>query len=131
MPRRPSEARARSALFVLWCLGWVGVATLSLLPIATPIPMADGDKLLHALTYGGMTAAAVAFCRSPGRLALIALFAVALGGLVEIAQGLVAWRHASVLDAVANAVGAALGYLIGLLALAVLRRLPKDAPSPG
>lgn len=120
--------------FLLWCLGWVGVATLSLLPLAVP-GYHGSDKVLHALGYAGMAAGAVTFCRDPVRLALLALLATAVGGAVEIAQGYVG-RDASVLDAVANGVGAAIGYAVALVTLlllrTVLRRSPlQDSPSPG
>ena len=119
--------------FLLWCLGWVGVAVLSLLPLAVP-GYHGSDKVLHALGYAGMAAGAVTFCRDPVRLALLALFATAVGGAVEIAQGYVG-RDASVLDAVANGVGAAIGYAVALVTLlllrVVLRRPLQDSPSPG
>ncbi len=132
MLQRLPEARARRVFFLLWCLGWVGVAVLSLLPLAVH-GYHGSDKVLHALGYAGMAAGAVTFCRDPGRLALLALLGAALGGLVEIAQAYVG-RDAEWLDALANFAGATAGYLVALTALFVLRllrRLLQDSPSPG
>ncbi len=110
------------------------MATLSLLPLAVH-GYHGTDKVLHALGYAGMAAGAVTFCRDPVRLALLALLAAAVGGVVEIAQGYVG-RDASLLDAAANGVGAAIGYAVALATLLllriVLRRPPlQDSPSPG
>ena len=125
-----SEAHLRPIFFLLWCLGWAVVATLSLVPLAAH-GLPGGDKVAHASAYAVMAAGAVTFCRGPGRLALLALFAAAVGAVVEVAQGYVG-RQVDDLDALANGVGAALGYLIALAALVVLRRPPlQDSPSAG
>lgn len=118
--RHLDDPRVRALLLALWCLGWVAVAVLSLVPISIPGPRGS-DKALHFATYALMTAAAVTFCRSPWRLLLIALAATLIGGVIEIAQGLVPYRSMSMADAVANALGALLGYA---LALAAALRLP-------
>ena len=131
MQRDIPAPRLRVIWFVLWCLGWVGVAALSLMPPAG-IPDIGGDKLAHMLAYAWMAAAAVTFCRCPARLALLAVVTMLVGGAMELAQGLVPNRHLDGADAVANGVGATLGYLIALAALFVLRRPPlQGSPSPG
>ena len=115
---------------MLWCLGWAAVAALSLVPPAA-IPNVGNDKLAHMLVYAWMAAAAVSFCRCPARLAVLALVTMLAGGALELAQGMVAHRHLDVADAVANGIGATLGYLVALAALLVVRRpWLQGSPSP-
>lgn len=115
------DRRLRRALFLLWCLAWLAVVVLSLRPI--PDPLRDvSDKLLHVLGYAAMAAAAAGFCHEPRRLLGWAALAVAIGGALELAQAFVPWRSADPLDAAANAAGAALGWLLGSLWLALLIR---------
>ena len=130
MRRDVRVSRPHPIWFVLWCLGWIGVAALSLMPEAV-IPDVGGDKVAHMLAYGTMAAAAVTFCRCPARLALLALVTLFLGGTMEIAQTYVPGRQLDGADVVANGVGAVLGYLVALMVLLVLRRPLQDSPSPG
>ena len=75
MQRGNPASRLRLICFMLWCLGWVAVAALSLMPPAM-IPDVGGDKLAHMLAYAWMAAATVTFCRCPDRLALMPLTTV-------------------------------------------------------
>jgi VanZ family protein len=72
------------------------------------------DKLLHFLAYFGLSGIATT---ALGRQAVAVIFAlIALGGALEIAQ-MFTGRDAEWLDEAANAAGAVLGALGGLLFL--------------
>ena len=47
--RRLFEAHGRLICLLLWCLGWVAVATLSLTPLSVPAAPAGADKGAHLL----------------------------------------------------------------------------------
>lgn len=69
------------------------------------------DKLLHVVDYAALAFAlgyAVRRRDAPGLLGVFVV-AVAVGGGVELLQGLLSTRATSLADAVANAVGAAVG----------------------
>ena len=94
-------------------VGGIIYLTLTFHPPAGPdIPYAD--KWEHFLAYGLMMAWFGQFLR-PGqqRWRWAAAF-VALGGLLEILQGLGGVRHAEWADFAANGTGVALGYLAAL-----------------
>lgn len=96
------------------CLVWL-VASAVLVASLVPLGGAGGgvsgaDKLLHAVGYG-LLCAAVLRWRRPGVLGgvLAAVVAVAASGAgVELLQGTVPTRSPSLLDALANTLGAAL-----------------------
>jgi len=80
------------------------------------------DKLLHALTFGGlafllMRSARFAWPRATRQKQLLlgALGSSALGALLEVCQAFVPYRSADPLDWLADTVGA--GLLVGLLCL--------------
>lgn len=82
---------------------------------SVPTPAAN-DKVLHAFAFLVMTLLAwravrfVAPALPPGRAGLVAAgLAVALGGLLEIAQAFTGYRAAEWLDLVADAAGALVG----------------------
>ncbi len=94
----------------------------SLTPAGTGGGIPHLDKLLHALVYGVLAAAT---CLAWPKLskAVILLGCLALGGVLEFAQGAMPLgRTASVWDGLANTVGAALA--IALIA-AVARKFAK------
>ncbi|MDQ1315067.1 MAG: hypothetical protein QG662_1176 [Pseudomonadota bacterium] len=115
-----------------WAGGWLGVVVtlgLSLLPPALDSGSGHSDKVVHLLGYAVLTfwwAQLVTHRR--WKLALVvALFGIA----VELLQGLTPTRQPDPLDALANSVGALLGWLIArllpnlpqrLAALSALRR---------
>ncbi|MEE9380904.1 MAG: VanZ family protein [Hyphomonadaceae bacterium] len=93
------------------------IAVLSLMPGGSAPPVPGSDKVKHFIAYA-VLAAPLAF--SFGSRAKWRAFALALayGVFMEFAQ----WaaptgREASVLDAIADALGAGLGVGIGLVAL--------------
>lgn len=112
-----------------WPWLWVGlwltlvglVIWLSLGAPPPPTGVPEGDKWGHLLAYGGLALVAVQVFR-PGRPLLVVLGAtVALGVLLEIAQGtLTDDRMMDPRDAIANTLGVTLG---GLTALTAARDL--------
>ena len=108
------------------------VAAVVLVASLLPVPIGTGaessgvlgvDLLFHAVGYAALAAVTLdaldrAHPDATARSAALAFAAaVAFGLFVELLQGTLQWRTLAVADAVANAVGAALGILV----LAVLR----------
>lgn len=77
------------------------------------MPAAVSDKLYHAAAYFVLTLVAL-YVFDDERPLFVAVGVVALGAGVEVAQGFVPYRTASLLDAVANAVGAAFAVGVAL-----------------
>lgn len=112
--RRPAPFGGRPLISRDACLVWLvasAVLVASLVPLGSAGSGVPGaDKLLHAVGYG-LLCAAVLRWRRPGALggALAAIAAVATYGAgVELLQGAVPTRSPSLLDALANALGATL-----------------------
>jgi VanZ family protein len=108
-------------------LFWPALAVVvwgELKPQPLPLEVETPDKLLHFLAYFGLAAiAAAAFARR--RAVLFALLGlVALGGALEILQGLTG-RDAEWLDEAANALGASAGALAGLLFVRLVGQTPS------
>lgn len=120
LARLHDDARLRGGMFALWCIGWLAIVALSLIPVSIPGPSGT-DKLLHLGVHTGMAAGGLAFCRTARGLVAVALACVAIGISIELAQDLVPHRHMSMADVVANSVGAGLGLAAALWALARLR----------
>ena len=103
----------------LWqTLGWLGVATvalLSLLPLPQMGPqLPNGDKWQHLLAYATMALYFAQWANSPAQRLWQALSLLALGGLLELLQGLTSYRQMELWDLLANASGIGVG---GALAL--------------
>ncbi len=95
----------------VWLLGWVLCVVLSLIhPPNLGVDVPDGDKIGHMLAYGLLAAWSTwlfATARAQWRAALAL---VALGIAMEFAQGLLtSYRSMDWKDAVADAIGVALG----------------------
>lgn len=95
--------------------GWVMVVAVVLLSLTPNLPVKvdvkDFDKVEHAVSYlvlmawfGGLSP------RAAHRW--IALGLLALGAVIEVAQGWSGYRSADARDLVADAVGIALGWLL-------------------
>lgn len=100
----------------LWLsLGWtlvLGVICLSLTPDPIEVPVAEGDKLGHLLAYGTLT---VWFSNLYGNLIsrlFIAIGLVAMGIALEFIQGWTGFRTFEIMDMVANASGAFVGWAL-------------------
>ena len=99
----------------LWIgVGWLIVAAIvyfSLFKLAIDTDIQGGDKLGHLLAYGGLMAWwSQLYLSSSARLKLALAF-VALGGAMELAQGLTPNRYPEWLDLAANTAGVLLGWL--------------------
>ena len=99
----------------LWVgVGWLIVAAIvyfSLFKLAIDTDIQGGDKLGHLLAYGGLMAWwSQLYLSGTARLKLALAF-VALGGAMELAQGLTPNRYPEWLDLAANTAGVLLGWL--------------------
>ena len=100
------------------CAYCVLLAWLSLRTGAAPGGFEGADKLYHALAYGGLMVL-MAAALGISRIGLAFVATCLFGILMELAQGwLTEWREPSLLDGLANAVGA----LLVLCGLAAWRR---------
>ena len=102
---------------------WPLVAVGTVVLVFSLVPLGGGDsgslavagvgvdKLLHVVDYAALSFALGYAVGRRDRTTLLAVFvaAVAVGGAVELLQGVVPTRHPSLADAAANVVGAALG----------------------
>jgi VanZ family protein len=110
----------------------VVVLVASLVPgggrtLASPFGVFGADKWLHAAAYAAV-AGAVTY--ADGRATAGVLGAVAYGVLVELLQAGVPSRTASALDAVANGVGATIGAVCVLVAVAATDRYGAARSTP-
>ena len=108
----------RIAAIGVTCAIWV----LSLMPITQTIP--GGDKLHHLLAYAGLMvmwrlAAPQATVRTQVKLAILFML---MGVAIEFAQGLTPYRFFEWADALANATGVCVGWVVAAL---LLRLAPK------
>lgn len=105
---------ARPRLWLrLWWLLLAATLLVCLLPLPpVPAPVSHFDKLEHGLGYAVLSAYAAMLFAS-GRSVLLAALGLCLyGGAIEGLQSWVPWRSTDPLDAVFNALGAALGALL-------------------
>lgn len=124
-----STARRHLRAFPLWlALGWAlvgAVVWLSLTPSPPQVALPQADKAGHFGMYLGLSLWFAQLYRRPWHARWAAGFA-ALGLALELAQGLTATRSPELLDAAANAAGAAAGWaLAGTPAGRWLERLER------
>jgi VanZ family protein len=109
----------------LWCFGWLLCIALSLIPpphIDVDVP--DGDKIGHFFAYALLAAWGVWIFASTRGHRRAALSLLALGIAIEIAQGtLTSNRMMDARDALADALGIAFGWWLGLRMPGFLQRL--------
>ncbi len=128
------DPRVTRLAFLGWWLGWLAVLASTLTPGIEELPLDLSDKAWHVIGFGLMTAAAAGFAHDRARLLAWAAFTLAMGGLIEWAQGFVPGRSPDPLDLAADALGVALGLGLALAWLAAvvwpLRRRPRPLPRP-
>ena len=108
-----SSAMRRFAGICTICL-MIAIAILSILPSGDLPPVEGSDKLKHFIAYGSL-GGAMAIAAGPGRALRAFLITIGYGALMEVAQSLApTGREFSVLDEVANMLGAGLGTGIAL-----------------
>ncbi len=71
------------------------------------------DKVLHFLAYGGLAMGLMFSWNSRGKFFLSLILISAFGGLVEIFQHFISFRHGSLLDQASNVLGALAGTYLG------------------
>ena len=103
-----------------WLGAWAILAWLSWTP--TGLPGGVSDKTVHFLVYFLMSGVAFSFARSHGALALIALATFALSAVLEYGQSFFPYRQFDYADLLANGGGAAAGWLLASLILALAMR---------
>lgn len=105
-------------------LFWPALAVVTwgqLTPASLPEGVQPGDKILHFIAYFGLAAMAAAAFKGRRPVAWAVLALIGLGGVLELVQGLIG-RDASMLDEIANALGAATGGIVGRAVTEPLRR---------
>lgn len=119
----------REAWRTLWlATGWalvVAVTYLSLTPKPPPVGVQLWDKASHAMAYFTLM---YWFAQAYPRRLPVALWVLALGATLEVAQGLTGYREASLLDMLANGLGVALGWLAAHRLPNALARLEGTGP---
>jgi len=94
--------------------GWLIVAAIvyfSLFKLAIDTEIKGGDKLGHLLAYGGLMAWWSQLYVSPATRLRLGVAFIALGAMMELAQGLTPNRYPEWLDLAANTAGVLLGWL--------------------
>lgn len=115
---------------VLFAAALVFTAYATLSPLVAPPAIANGDKIAHVLIFGvdallGLAAFPAAAAR---RAVLIGL--VLFGGAIEGMQGWVPHRLPSMGDALANALGVAVAWLIWRIASNARPEARPPTPAP-
>jgi VanZ family protein len=99
-----------------WWLGFglsalVMILAVALLPVATPIPVRAGDKVLHFLAFAFLTVWFLGLFEWRMGWRIAALL-VAYGVLIEVLQSFTAMRLADSYDLIADVSGIATGWLL-------------------
>lgn len=83
------------------------VAALSLLP--APQEMPGNDKILHLVTYAGLSLSFTVLLIRAKYLWVVIVSLIVFGGVIEGLQGLTGYRMAEAADMLANSLGVLLG----------------------
>ena len=103
----------------IWIFGWVLCIALSLTRVPPmPVDVPDGDKVGHFVAYGVLAAWAVMIFRTRRAWLISAVALIGLGIAMEFAQGaLTTYRMQDPYDALADAIGVAIGLAVALTPL--------------
>ncbi len=109
----------------------VVVAELSHSSLVQALEFNVWDKLLHFTAYFGLALMTTIAVRADRRALWWALFLVALGGVLEVVQGMTG-RDCDIYDELANTLGVIAGLGIGWLGITLLktRRIIEDQLPP-
>ncbi|MCM1312544.1 MAG: VanZ family protein [Bacteroides sp.] len=119
--------------YFLSCMTSLAIIILSVIPIPEVPDLAEvplWDKWVHFVMYGGLSLVLwFDYCRKKRQrhvgmrvIALTWLYPVVLGGLLEIVQAYcTTCRSGDMLDFYADAIGACLGFLLGVTLVRRLR----------
>lgn len=102
--------------FVCACLLVVGLCTASLVNLSQ-VNFQVSDKTLHFVAYWGVSIWWLQIFKGRWVGLMIVGAAICLGVGLEIAQSFHPMRHMDYRDAIANSIGACLGYICALLGL--------------
>ena len=139
-PTKTSASRDRSRLVrrAWWAVAWFGIGLLlylSLMPNPPSLDVAEGDKFQHIAAYATLMLWFAQMLPERGKRLRTAAALVGLGIALEFAQGATGYREFSVADMLANAIGVAVGWLLGpprlpdLLALATRAAAHRRPPA--
>jgi len=108
-------------------LGVVASTALFLVPVSNPVPTVEGiqtDKVAHLIVVGGL--AAICWWNLPAgrwRSLLSMLLASVYAGVIELVQGVLAFRSGDAIDFIAGVAGAT----VFVAAAQFIRRRPANA----
>lgn len=127
---RDAAALGSPCLFVVWFGGVLLLILLYVfidirLPSREVTPGVPLDQALHFLVFAMLAATAPLAFRRGGSALTAVLFLLALGLFLEITQYFIPSRHFSLYDALANALGLAVGAGPGFLARLLARPKPS------
>ena len=106
------DLRARQLwLFVGWTLVF-SVVYLSLAPVSIETGVEQGDKFLHAFTYGALMVWFANLYERLARRRMLAAAFVAMGIALEFIQGWTGYRNFEVAGMLADAAGVAAGWAL-------------------
>jgi VanZ family protein len=105
---------------VVWMIWAVMVITGSLLPGDNLPSVPVGDKVEHFTAYFGLTILPPLFLGTKRWIYASPFLMVLLGICMEIAQIWIPGRTCDIMDALANSIGAAVGFPAGLIAAKIL-----------
>jgi len=91
--------------------GLVAILGLALVPMNAPIPIANGDKILHALTFAFLTVWFMGVVEE-GRTLRVLAGLVLYGLLIEFLQSFTTYRSADPYDVLADVAGIVAGWLL-------------------
>jgi VanZ family protein len=133
MPLRTLLHRLRQidAWLVAPAIAFVILAELSHSSLVQELEFDIWDKALHFTAYFGLALMTTIAVRADRRALWWALGLTALGGALEIIQGLTG-RDCDIYDELANTLGVVTGLAIGWTGIAILkaRRIIEDEPPP-
>ncbi|MBF6991330.1 MULTISPECIES: VanZ family protein [Cupriavidus] len=122
LPGQTSSLKAPPWRLLFWACA-AAVLALSLMPPSQPLPTTGWDKSNHLLAFGVLALLGRRAFAGHGLSLLLVL--VVYGGVIELLQGMTAYREADWLDLVADACGVLAGLALDWLWRGRGRRWPR------